>query len=390
MNSSMDDGFDYSNHEFMTQFVVHPAFPLLRSSKNSFLAELLPHCMHCLASQVSVERWRAMFCVNLSSQAHAQQWNVIGIAIRLHQRRALLCRGALCAFLVQMLLRVVQKKCSVRHPLNLAKRILSQRHFLGSKKSHSRSLYEDGRRLCGQQRYSDAAERWSQAALLQHGPSHAYLSDMLLDGRPHLANDAKRAFQVASAGAALGCAHSKGALGRCLVTALSTGEVDQDAKLKKRARMHGLALGRQSAAAGSCFGQTVVGLCYRAGLSVSKDKAEAVRLFRLAAAQGHAEAQYSLGNMFLTGKGVRRDDEQAVRLFRLAAVQGHANAQYSLGGMLGNGRGVALDRAEGMQWLRMAAAQGHSAAIMAIGMMELTASRYVPHQAASLRALMGL
>ena len=234
----MDDGFDYSNHEFITQFEVHPAFPLLRSSKNSFLAELLPHRMHCLASQVSVERWRAMFCVNISSQAHAQQWNVTGITIRLHQLRALLCRGALCALLVQMLLRVVQKKCSARHPLNLAKRILSQRHFLGSKKSHSRSLYEDGHRLCGQQRYSDAAERWSQAALLQHAPSHAHLSDMLLDGRPHVANDAKRAFQVASAGAALGCAHSKGALGRCLVTALSTGEVDQDAKLIK---MHGLA-----------------------------------------------------------------------------------------------------------------------------------------------------
>jgi len=115
-----------------------------------------------------------------------------------------------------------------------------------------------------------------------------------------------------------------------------------------------------------------------------------VRLFRLAAAQGHAEPQYSLGNMFVTGKGVRRDDEQAVRLFRLAAVQGHANAKYSSGGMLGNGRGVALDRAEGMQWLRMAADQGHSAAIMTISMMELTVNRYVPHQAASIRTLMGL
>jgi TPR repeat protein len=345
--------------------------------------------MYCLASQISVERWRTVFCVNISSQAHAQLWNATGIAMRLHQRRALLCRAALCALLVLRLLRVVQKKCGVRHPLNLAKRILSQRHFLGSKKSHSRSLFEDGHRLCRQQRFSDAAQRWSQAALLQHAPSHAYLSDMLLDGRPDVAKDAKRAFQVASAGAALGCAHSKGALGRCLVSCLAavTGEVDQDSKLIK---MHGLALGRQSAAAGSCFGHTVVGLCYRAGLSVSKDKAEAVRLFRLAAAQGHAAAQYSLGNMFATGKGVRRDDEQAVRLFRLAAVQGHANAQFSLGGMLGNGQGVALDRAEGMQWLRMAAAQGHSAAIMAIGMMAMTANRYAPHQAASLRTLLGL
>jgi hypothetical protein len=242
----MDDCFDYSNHECITQFEVHPAFPLLRSSKNSFLAELLPHCMHCLASQVSVERWRAMFCVNISSQAHAQQWNVTGIAIRLHQLRALLCRGALCALLVQMLLRVVQKKCSARHPLNLANRILSQRHFLGSKKSHSRSFYEDGHRLCGQQRFSDAAESWGQAALLQHAPSHAFVSSMLWSGSPGVPKDEQRAFEFACYGAALGCAHSKGALGLCLVTAPSTGEVDQDAKLKKRAMMHGLALGRQS------------------------------------------------------------------------------------------------------------------------------------------------
>jgi TPR repeat protein len=45
-----------------------------------------------------------------------------------------------------------------------------------------------------QQSFRDAAERWGQAALQQHGPSHAHLSDMLMDGRPGVAKDEKRAF----------------------------------------------------------------------------------------------------------------------------------------------------------------------------------------------------
>ncbi len=49
--------------------------------------------------------------------------------------------------------------------------------------------------------------------LLQHAPSHAHLSDMLFDGGAGVAEDKKRAFALAVAGAALGCAPSKGALG---------------------------------------------------------------------------------------------------------------------------------------------------------------------------------
>jgi TPR repeat protein len=45
----------------------------------------------------------------------------------------------------------------------------------------------------------------------------------------------------------------------------------------------GLALARESAAAGSSFGQFVVGRCYHAGWGVAQDHAEAVRWRRLAA-----------------------------------------------------------------------------------------------------------
>jgi TPR repeat protein len=225
----------------------------------------------------------------------------------------------------------------------------SRRHFLGFYKDEAEGVFEEGQRLYGEQRFSEAAERWGRAALLQHAPSHAHLSDMLIDGRAGVAKDVKRALAFASAGAALGCAHGKGALGRCYIRGYG---VAAD-------HTRGLALGRESAAAGSCFGQFVVGVCYRFGCgSVARDSAEAVRLFRLAAEQGHAFAQCILGSMFAQGQGVAQDYAEAVRLYRLAIEQGSADAQVNLGVMFESGRGVAQDRAVAIRWYRLAAAQG--------------------------------
>jgi len=107
-------------------------------------------------------------------------------------------------------------------------------------------------------------------------PEGAQLADMLFWGKADVTVDHKRAFALASVGAGMGCAHSKGALGCCYV--LGDG-VAQDV-------VKGLAPARESAAAGSCFGQFAVGCCYNYGLGVAQDRAEAVRLYRLAAAQG--------------------------------------------------------------------------------------------------------
>jgi TPR repeat protein len=137
-------------------------------------------------------------------------------------------------------------------------------------------VFQEGQRLYEQQRFSDAAKSWAQAALLQHAASHAFLSYMLIAGRHDVPKDRKRGFELAAAGAGMGCAHSKGALGCCYV--LGDG-VAQDV-------VKGLAPARESAAAGSCFGQFAVGCCYNYGLGVAQDRAEAVRLYRLAAAQG--------------------------------------------------------------------------------------------------------
>ena len=302
-------------HPFIQRLRAHPGFA---SADRELIAEAEAHPAYCLASRACVQRWEAMLRYRHLSRAPAQQWNVYGSGIGLRQRRALLCRGAVCAVLVRRLMRF-QGQYGVRNVLQHACCVISRRHFLVSKNA-GETLFEEGQRLYGEQRYREAAESWGQAALLQHAPSHAFLSSLLFEGRAEVAKDNQRAFEFASGGAALGCAHSKGALGRCLVYG---GGVAKDVG-------RGLALARESAAAGSSFGQFVVGKCYDAGWGVVQDKAEAVRWYRLAAAQGDAVAQCNLGFMFTTGRGVARDDAEAVRWFRLAAAQGHPCAATAL------------------------------------------------------------
>jgi TPR repeat protein len=147
--------------------------------------------------------------------------------------------------------------------------------------------------------------------------------------------------------------HSKGALGRCYSAGFG---VAKDAG-------RGLALGRESAAAGSCFGKFVVGRCYCFGCGgVAQEYAVAVRLFSLAAAHGYAVAQTGLGYMLHIGQGVAQDYAEAMRLYRLAVAQGHPNAQFNLGYMFEHGQGVAQDYAEAGHLYSHAAAQGHARA----------------------------
>jgi TPR repeat protein len=176
---------------------------------------------------------------------------------------------------------------------------------------------------------------------------------MLIDGRGDVAKNEKQAFKFAAAGAALGCAHSKGMLGCCYIYGVGVEEDEE----------RGLALGRESEAAGSCFGQFVVGVCYNNGYGgVAQDYAEAVRLYSLSAAQGNAHSQNNLGWMFDIGQGVAQDYAEAARLYSLAAAQGFANAQNNLGTMFDEGHGVAQDTAEAIRWYRLAAAQGYARA----------------------------
>ena len=322
--------------------------PAALVAEYELVAHVTAHPLRCLASQINFARWRAMLRCHIPSPALAPHWHATGVDVGQQQRRAVLCGGALLCVLVPRLL-CVQGEYGIIYPLILAQRIASRRHFLGTKQNQAESLFEEGLRLYGEQRFSEAAERWGRAALLQHAPSHAHLSSMLIDVRPGVDKDLKRGFALATAGAALGCTHSKGVLGRCYVMGYGVA--------KDQAR--GLALGRESEAAGSYFGQYVVGECYHFGLGVVKDYAEAVRLYRLAVEHGDAGSQSNLGLCFGNGHGVAQDHAEAVRLYRLAAAQGHSFALNNLGWMFAQGLGVAQDCAEAVRVYRLAAAQGN-------------------------------
>jgi TPR repeat protein len=341
-------------HAFIAWFQVHPALAVA-CPQHDFVAELMAHPVYCLASRISLQRWELMLRCRFPSQAHAQQWHVYDIDVGLKQRSTLLATAAFSEALVRKLVGF-RGACSVGRLLHHAKCVVSRRHFLVSK-GFAEGLFEEGQRLYEQERYSGAARSWGQAALLKHGASHAFLSNMLIDGRPAVPKDEKRGFELAAAGAAMGCAHSKGVLGRCLVYGSG---VAKDVG-------RGPALGRESAAAGSCFGQFVVGKCYDAGWGVAQDYVEAVRWYRLAAAQGHAFAQFNLGVKFRNGDGVAKDNAEAIRLYRLAAAQGYAVAQYTLGFLFEYGEGfVAQDYDEAVRWYRLAAAQGYAYATAAL------------------------
>jgi TPR repeat protein len=335
----------HPRHPFIVQFESHPARGVACPDRE-IVAELLAHPLYCRASRSSVQRWEVMFCCRAPSRAHAQQWHVYGIDVGLKQRSTLLARAALCDLLVNRLMRF-QGAFPMKHTLRHATCVISRRHFLVSK-NLADGLFQEGQRLYEQQRFSDAAKSWGQAALLQHAASHAFLSNMLVEGRQDVPKHKKRAFELAAAGAAMGCAHGKGALGRCLVLGVGT----------SRSAGRGLALARESAAAGSCFGQCVVGVCYDVGLGVAQDHAKAARFYRLAAAQGDAAAQNNFGAMFEKGQGVAQDYAEAARLYHLAVAQGDADAMNNLGYLFQHGLGVARDDAEGLRLYHLAAVQG--------------------------------
>jgi TPR repeat protein len=338
----------HSDHPFLAGVAAHPAFEL---SDPAFMFELNVQPAHCLASRRSLERLGFMLKRKCTpSQAFLQLWHAVCIGIGRKQQRALLCRGALFSALVLKLL-CFQGKSGSEYQRIPAESIVTRCHFLGSKKNQGERLFEQGVRLYGEQRFSESAQSWGHAALLRHGPSHAHLSNMMFEGREGVPFNKHRAFQLASAGVALGCVHSKGALGRCYIS-----DLFQDVA-------KGLALARESAAAGSCFGQFVVGACYGEALGVNRDRAEAIRLYRIAAAQGHAGALYTL-HVCLDDDG---KEAEAMQMCRLAAAQGHAGAQCCLGLMFQEGRGVKEDRAEAVRLYRLSAAQGHATAQFNLG-----------------------
>lgn len=65
-----------------------------------------------------------------------------------------------------------------------------------------------------------------------------------------------------------------------------------------------------------------LGMCFRQGWGVKKDRKLALMYFELAASLGDADAQQELGFCYLKGKGTKVDKMKAAKFFRLAEAQG--------------------------------------------------------------------
>jgi TPR repeat protein len=387
--------FQPSNHPFTSAVQTHPACSMVN---RAFRDEVAAHPLYYLAAVRSFARCEAILGRRTPPQACAQWQYIIDIASK--QRRALIATSALCTALVIKMTHYQGGRYARARPLSLIKCVISRRLFLVSNEQ-ANLFFEEGKWLYDEQRYSDAAQLWAQAALLKHGPSHAFLSNMLIQSRQGVVKDVNRAFELAASGASMGCHHSKGTLGTCYLGGFG---VAQDAR-------KALSLGKASAAKGSCFGLYVVASCYmdgRGGVArndtlaadlfhlaaaqehadafinlahmfgrgrvkkrkfrgIAEDKAASFELYSLAAAQGHPVGYFNVAVMFFRGEGVEQDYAEAAKFYRLAAAAGDASSLYELAGMFLSGQGVVQDDAVAARLFQLAAEQGHAGALCELG-----------------------
>ena len=160
---------------------------------------------------------------------------------------------------------------------------------------------------------------------------------------------------------------------------------------------------RRAADKGSTSAMVELGVLYGTGAGVTKDDAQARKLFERAAEAGNprgvsnlaalgsggapsdpvrgrellakaaetnAEAQYQLGLMLADGTGGPRDDAGARSLFEKAAAQNHPGALERMGAFAQEGRGGPKDSAVAKAYYERAAALGDDDAKKALKRLE--------------------
>ena len=157
--------------------------------------------------------------------------------------------------------------------------------------------------------------------------SRALKAWLHIEGREGVAENQYTAFALAEEGARFGCHHCQGVLAYCLGNCPGCGSSARpDPYVVDETRA--LELARESAAAGSRYGQHTLGTL----LEDANDYAQALLQYRLAAEQGLDDAQCQLGRMYEFGRGVALDHVEALRLYHLAAAQGLPQALIYIAG----------------------------------------------------------
>jgi|SRR5579872_1463359 len=83
---------------------------------------------------------------------------------------------------------------------------------------------------------------------------------------------------------------------------------------------------RAKAEAGDPVAENAIGVMYRIGRGVAKDKEEAVHWYRKAAKHGNSAAMFNLGAAYYNGDGVAIDDVMSCAWFLLAEEAGYSEA----------------------------------------------------------------
>ena len=103
----------------------------------------------------------------------------------------------------------------------------------------------------------------------------------------------------------------------------------------------------------------IILLAVMGNTAVAETTSEDIAKWRVDAEQGDATAQNNLGVAYRDGIGVEKDRREAVRLWRKAAWQGNAEAQYNLGLAYEEGKGVVKSEFESYVWYSIAKASGN-------------------------------
>ena len=220
------------------------------------------------------------------------------------------------------------------------------------------ALFDEGMRLVAACRYRNAVSKLKRAVALGHVAAHAELVLLLSCRREgiqicsHCVPNCVDA--LAKQGSALGCAHSRGVYAFLSVNNYTGGHFRG-----RPALVRGLRLARESAAAGSKYGQYVLGSLHLGGrCGLQHDIAQALVYFRLAAEQGLGLAQHELGEMYWHGHGVAQDHAAAAGWYRRAAQQGYGAACMNLSRCYTHGDGVDADRFQAIYWYKRAYVAG--------------------------------
>jgi len=204
------------------------------------------------------------------------------------------------------------------------------------------ALFEEGLRLYAARQHAAAASKLAAAVKGGHVRAHAALAWLLLFGRQGVRRRKRKGLRLAEAGVRSGCCDCSGIAAYC--HARGYGGLCKD-------EASALQLARASAAAGSRYGQLVMGMLYLSPRveGLARSVAAALAHYRLAASQGLDDAQFRLGQLDVL------DVDVSNAWYRQAADQGHPEACYCVGLF-------SVDRGEARRWFKAALAGGFAEA----------------------------